>query len=740
MPVKLSKSWWNKLSTQLYTSFGGAVLLVIGISLLAVFVLNRIKDVQHEISDKSMPDMQAAFSIAQQTATLVAAVPQLATVDMPEQLEKAVAIIRQREEAFKAQLSTMLEKQGEREYVQKIQDDGLALIQNIDRIRELVRERFDLRHFNLVLRDELYIIQDELMAVLEKGIDDQMFYTITGYRSLDGERSPRETHFSEAEIQAYRYLVELREAATVNTQLLATAFTVTDVAQLEPLREQFEAIIDLATRSLGALEGHPLHDQLSAFSLALFSIGQREGNGFDLRHRELAVGDEMSELLNDSQALEVDIVALVQGIVNDSSLAAIEMAGEATRITKTSATLLLLINIVSIAGAILIGWLFVERHLIRRLARISKQIKHVAAGNLESPIDVSGRDEIASLAKALEVFRQNALEVQRLSLVEQLANELKEMNNDLETANKKLKQAQDQIVMQKKLAALGELTAGVAHEIKNPMNFIMNFAQVSQDLLKELLEETAKVRSSGDTKEEYDSQLVDEVAEDLTSNLKRIYENGARANRIVVDMLKMGRGSGDWQMTGINVLLNEHAMLAFHSARAVDPEFQLTIQEDYSTDVGEAMVRPQDLGRVFLNLVTNACYATEEKRKSFAAEAGTGVESYQPTLKLSTRLAGGCVEVHIRDNGNGISESALEHIFNPFFTTKPPDKGTGLGLSMSSDTVREHGGDFRVDTKEGEYTEMIVVLPIECAAHRITDAAGDGSTEEAAGTGGTASL
>ena len=407
-------------------------------------------------------------------------------------------------------------------------------------------------------------------------------------------------------------------------------------------------------------------------------------------------------------------MALVDEIVGQYSLAALQMTAEAAEVTKTSSTLLLIINIISITGAILIGWLFVERRLIRRLGIVSQQIQRIAGGNLEIPIEVSGNDEIGELAKALEVFRQNALEVQRLSLVEQLADELKEMYQDLEKSNEKLKSAQDQIVMQEKLAALGQLTAGVAHEIKNPMNFIMNFAQVSKDLLEELLEEVAKTKPDAEVEEEYDPELVDEIAEDLTGNLERIHEHGTRANRIVMDMLKMGRhDSGDWQPADMGVLLNQHAMLAFHSARATDPDFQLDIQEDYVPDVDKIMVKPQDLGRVFLNLVTNACYATDEKRKALMAESGNGTTTYQPTLNLSTQLAGEFLEVHVRDNGNGIPESALEQIFNPFFTTKPPDKGTGLGLSLSSDIVREHGGEFRVDTKEGEYTDMIVSLPLK---------------------------
>ncbi len=727
---------WNQISTQLHTSFGGAVVLIVAISVLTIFVLNHIRAIQYNISEKSMPEMQSAFAVAQQTATLVAAAPQLATATTLKQFEDVVVSVGAQERAFEAGLSAMLERHEDDEITRRIQVDGAGIIRDVEKIKVLVRERFDLRRRSVELKEELRSVHDELMVILTNEIDNQMFYTITGYWSLDGKQVPRSEHFSESEFQAYRHLVELREAATVTTQLLATAFTVRDVALLQPLREEFDATVGLASRSLDSLSKHPVHRELSESFLDLLSIGRREGNGFDLHDRELAVEDELSFLLHNSQTLGVDIVAMVEDIVGEYSLTALEMAEKATEVTKTSSTLLLIINIVSITGAILIGWLFVERRLIRRLAIVSRQIQRIAAGNLEIPIEVSGRDEIGELAKALEVFRQNALEVQRLSLVEQLADELKEMYQDLEQANEKLKSAQDQIVMQEKLAALGQLTAGVAHEIKNPMNFIMNFAQVSKDLLEELLEEVAKNKPGAEAEEEYDAELVDEIAGDLTGNLERIHEHGTRANRIVMDMLKMGRhDSGDWQEADIGVLLNQHAMLAFHSARATDPDFQLDIQEDYAPDVDKILVKPQDLGRVFLNLVTNACYATDEKRKALVAEGGS-TGAYQPTLHLSTQLVGDILEVHVRDNGDGIPESALKEIFNPFFTTKPPDKGTGLGLSLSGDIVREHGGEFRVDTKEGEYTDMIVCLPLKPpeSLNETLEGTEDGAPEASADT------
>ncbi len=732
----LSKLWnriSTQISTQLYISYGGAVVLIIIISLIALFFLSHIGRVQQTVNEKNIPEMTSAFAIAQQTAMLVAAAPRL-TSSTPEQFRTVAGTIGLQMNAFEKRLSVMMESQGESEQARQIQSDGVAIIKNIERIKSLVKERFDLREGSLNLRDELQDIQNKITPIMINEIDDQMFYVMTGHRSLDGVQSPRPVHFSESEFLIYRRLFELREAAAVAVQLLSTASIVTDPAMLQPLRERFEATAGSISRSLDALEEHEhegdnpnhsqspdalensaLHHRLTWIFEDLISFGRRENNGFDLRDRELAVDNELSVLLLENQTLGIDIVARVESVVNDSSLAAGEMTSKAAAVTATSTRLLLAFNIVSISGAVLLGWLLVQRRLIRRLERISSQMQEMADGNLEIAVDTRGNDEIAQLANALEVFRNNALEVQRLNLVETLANQLQEKNEELAHTNEALKQAQDQIVMREKLAALGQLTAGVAHEIKNPMNFIMNFSEVSQELLEELLEEVDKIKVGGDTEEEYDPEIVDEVVEDLTGNLKRIHEHGTRANRIITDMLKMGRGGGEWQPTDLNVLLNEHALLAFHSARATDNEFQLEIQEDYASDIGEITVQPQDIGRVFLNLVTNACYAMDERRKSGSDK------DYQPTLKLSTLLVDDHIEIHVRDNGTGIPESAIERIFNPFYTTKPTDQGTGLGLSLSNDIVRQHGGEFRVETKEGEYTDMIVVLPLDPVANQVID-------------------
>ena len=233
----------------------------------------------------------------------------------------------------------------------------------------------------------------------------------------------------------------------------------------------------------------------------------------------------------------------------------------------------------------------------------------------------------------------------------------------------------------------------------------------------ELIEELNEILEEiGDNISEDQRSWIAEIKGDLSDNLDRIRSHGDRANRIVTDMLSMGRDTGEWQMANINNLLEEHSRLAYHAARASDSEFQLDLQHDLDEGVGEMRVIPRDLSRVFLNMVGNACDATDEKRRQIwgaAEEDEPYGGSYSPTLWLSTRRTSDRVEIRIKDNGNGIPPDVADKIFNPFFTTKPTDRGTGLGLAISSDIVRQHGGTISVDSEVGEYTEMLITLPTE---------------------------
>jgi signal transduction histidine kinase len=284
-----------------------------------------------------------------------------------------------------------------------------------------------------------------------------------------------------------------------------------------------------------------------------------------------------------------------------------------------------------------------------------------------------------------------------------LIEELAAANRELAETMGRLKATQDQLIVQEKLASLGALTAGIAHEIKNPLNFVNNFAALSVEIAGELQEEVLLQRGKIDPKP---LTYIEELLHDLRQNAGKIHEHGKRADSIVRSMLLHSRGqSGEWQMSDLNGLLEEYVQLAYHGMRAQDVSFSLAIKTDYDPAARPVNVMPQGLSRVFLNLLNNACYATHEKRRALG-------DGFSPGLSVSTRDLSDRVEIRIRDNGFGIPPDVREKIFNPFFTTKPPGQGTGLGLSISYEiVVREHKGDIRVETEAGTFTEFIVIIP-----------------------------
>ncbi|MBK9096583.1 MAG: HAMP domain-containing histidine kinase [bacterium] len=273
---------------------------------------------------------------------------------------------------------------------------------------------------------------------------------------------------------------------------------------------------------------------------------------------------------------------------------------------------------------------------------------------------------------------------------------LEEAKNKIETTLNELKSAQAQLIHSEKMASLGELTAGIAHEIKNPLNFVNNFSEVSRELLDEM-----KIELQNNKIED-----VIELVENLKQNLEKINHHGKRADSIVKGMLLHSRGtSGEKVPTNINDLLDQYVTLAYHGLRAQNKEFNITIEKEYDQSLEKINVVPQDLSRVFLNIVNNACYAANEKKNR-------SENNFSPTLKVSTKNINGNVEIRIRDNGDGIPEVVKEQIFKPFFTTKPTGEGTGLGLSISYDIVTKvHGGDIKIESEEGKGAEFIITLP-----------------------------
>ena len=328
-------------------------------------------------------------------------------------------------------------------------------------------------------------------------------------------------------------MAELQENATIAIQLLTRAFDLSDARLLEPLQERFESAVGKIEHNLSALGAAPLRDKVVPAFARLVELGLARDQGFDLRAQELALAERQTGLLASNHDLAVGLVAEAEGLVSAARANTRNATRASSQAILVGRNLLLALSAISVVGAALIAWLFVGRVLLRRLGRLSDRMRRMAGGDLEAKVEITGRDEVADMAAALEVFRRHALEVQRLNLVEELAEELRGKNEQLEDVLANLHRAQDQIVMREKLAALGELTAGVAHEIRNPLNFVKNFSEVSEELLKELLEELHEIlRERDDKKDEDRRALIQEIAGDVTDNLKRIREHGERANQI----------------------------------------------------------------------------------------------------------------------------------------------------------------------------------------------------------------
>ena len=285
-----------------------------------------------------------------------------------------------------------------------------------------------------------------------------------------------------------------------------------------------------------------------------------------------------------------------------------------------------------------------------------------------------------------------------------LESQNKEIENNkkvIENTLIDLKATQTQLIQSEKMASLGELTAGIAHEIQNPLNFVNNFSEVNKELLDEMVEELKK----GNTEDAIS------IAKDIVDNEAKINHHGKRADAIVKGMLQHSRNnSGQKEPTDVNALADEYLRLAYHGLRAKDKSFNATMQTDFDESIGVINIVPQEIGRVILNLITNAFYVVNEKKKQL-------LEGYEPTVTVATKKiinpsGSNVVTISVADNGNGIPQKVLDKIFQPFFTTKPTGQGTGLGLSLSYDIVKAHGGELKVETKEGEGSEFVIILPI----------------------------
>jgi signal transduction histidine kinase len=418
-----------------------------------------------------------------------------------------------------------------------------------------------------------------------------------------------------------------------------------------------------------------------------------------------------------SHVLEID--SAIDKIVDRVEQQAVARRDGSTR----QAELAVKLAVVGGIGALLLALGFTAltvRSITIPLKQLERSMASITRGELNVAMPPTGVNEIGAMTRTLGMLRDSLIERDRLERERQRAEaEIRVARDAAETALNDLKAAQANLIQAEKMASLGQLTAGIAHEIKNPLNFVNNFASLSIGLLDELKAAAASAFGALDKRQR---DQVDEVTEMLTGNLERIAEHGKRADNIVKSMLAHSRGGGgDRQSVDLNALVEESLNLAYHGARAQDQNFNITLNREYGADIAPVELVPQDMTRVFLNLFGNGFYAANERQR--AANKGT----FRPVLTVTTRDLGKAVEVRVRDNGIGIPDDIKDKLFQPFFTTKPTGEGTGLGLSISYEIVtKQHGGTIRVASEVGAFTEFVVNLPRRFTAREPADSSATG--------------
>ena len=733
------RSWLHlRIGQQFFLCLLVSVLLTLSASLVAYYSFHEILQHGSRLAESGIPNLSSAVGVTRQSGIVVnGALHLIAAASLEE--HQAVTEELAEERSLLGDLIYELESRAyeleSREFESRsisgsisilggqtrmddsvhLADIGLHLayiegqLADIDlylgEIQESAAQRLAIASTLERLKEELAETNRLIERHLIVATDDQGFYLVEGLRRLEDQPSPIEERASEAELAYYQDLVTVNHQANLAALLLGDALFLSDRSHLPILQGRFRSAVQNFQRAYARLSARVSDSALGENLKRLAQLGESGEGIITLRREVLRRLEQEQEALARGREASVLLLAAVNSLVTDVNDEAVSVSNASQSAVRTGRLLLTLVNILSISAALLIGWLFVGRYLIRRLVGLATAMRSMAGGDLEVPVEVRGHDEVADMADALEVFRRHALEVQRLNLVEKLAHELDAKNRTLEEALENLQKMQEQMVAEQKLASLGQLAAGVAHEIKNPLNFVTNFSDVSVELIDEIGEVMTEIkdREEGDLASE-----IEPILSDLRLNLQKVKEHGERADGIVRSMLEHSRSApGDWRETDLNALLKQYVDLAYHSMRAHGQGFNATLSQDLDPEIGMVEVVPQEISRAFLNLITNAYQALDEKRRT------SNDPDYEPELRVTTRRLEEQAEICIRDNGPGIPDELRERIFEPFVTTKNPGEGTGLGLSLTVDILTRHGGSIYLDTEEGAFTEMRIVLPLK---------------------------
>jgi signal transduction histidine kinase len=715
---------WRSVGARLLLAFLGISAfsaLVAGAAIYAFFEVGR----SLELIDRRIGPILASLDVSRSAERLAIASSALSAVTTEQERIRVFWTLSDGSSRLKQLLGELSDSGLSRRQLAAIEASATQLTTNYVALDAAVRQRLQVIVSIKEQMRNAFDAREEIRRLLvpsrptyDRNIDQPALMP-----GEDQAQTPSEAQSPEAELQEERAERRVQQQVSDVIDGLAQVAVADQKQQVSALALRLRRIM----QEMEAASTQEFDPKVQALLLpavkALKDLVQGPNAIPQLREKELALISDVGNLLAENTQVSNQLTDAAELLVAIAKTEVKDATNSADDVQRNSTLAIAALVALSLAASALIVWLYVGRNIVARLNRLSAATLSIAGGNHEVAVPTVGRDEIAAMGEAVETFRRNTMErdhllAERAEAADRLEHTVEERtlemrqardeaimaNRQTEVALTELKAAQASLIQSEKLASLGQLTAGIAHEIKNPLNFVNNFASLSNDLLAELKEvaEPAIATLDADKREELETTLAM-----LSGNLNKIGEHGKRADNIVRSMLEHSRGAtGERRTVDLNALAEEALNLAFHGARAQNKNFNITLERDYDRALAPIEVVPQDITRVFLNLIGNGFHAAH-KRALTAAEAG-----FRPTLRLATKETGDAVEVRVRDNGTGIAPEIRDKLFQPFFTTKPTGEGTGLGLSISYDIVtQQHGGAIDVESEPGSFTEFIVRLP-----------------------------
>ncbi|MGB8840111.1 MAG: ATP-binding protein [Aliidongia sp.] len=662
------------ITFRLLAGLTSLVLLTAGAGLLALFALNAYQRALDEVAQQHLPALASSAALVQQTQKLVATAPALIVAESQYERHGLMLRITAQKASIDEQLDA-LKRFGlgtqESAAITQVQTE---LVENLGELDTAVERKIDQDQQMQNLAQELRQLRERVQVLEGDHSSDGGVGQIR--ETLAGSSSSRPTarQLFDREIAAQGWFGQSNEIVS----LLLTAFDGQNRGALDSIRIQLLDAIDRIGRSVGAL---PETERVAAQNIVmeLATLGLHERGLLDLRAQQIEAARTEQLALERNRRLADQLVAAVSGPQERITQAALDLGAATSESTRRTARSLFLIVVAGFVAASVI-LIYISRSVINRLRRLQISMQGRQAG-LKTPIDTTGHDEIAEMAQALDFFVRT----------------ISESEAETKRAFVELKATQATLIQAEKLASLGQLTSGISHEIKNPLNFIENFSEISLAICDEL-------KHAFDTG---DRAGQDEAFGFLKSNLSKIRSHGKYADGIVRIMMLHSRpeGEGERQLIEFNVIVEEALTLARHHARGKYPDFQVTIERDFQPRLGSVEISHQDIIRVLMNVFDNAFYAVLHRDADQAAKA-------EPSVSIMTRGDDDTVEVRITDNGKGMTTEELGKIYVPFFSTKPTSVGTGLGLSIAYEIVTgQHRGQVQAKSDLGEHTTMTISLP-----------------------------